>query len=525
MAHLIGLDLGSYSVKLTIFEGSFGRYQMQSALNQRVPMGAQPLVARQSEALSRLLSALHIQNPAISAALSAEFATSRFIQLPFGDPSKVEQVLPFQIAGVVPFDIDEMVLSQRIVQLDEDQCQTMACLVSKDHIKSSLEEFSSLGVDPNTLSVDADVLSHFATEGNEAIIDIGHSRTLCTLCLDGKGAAFRQVNIGMSQLIDALMSSQQIDLEEAESLLWMTDLSLQSAGIEDLDFSPLYQQRDLLIQAIQTTLILFEDTTEIEIERIKVCGGGAQQRGMVTILEHALGVPVEVIQPPLQLQFLESPEAHALSFALGSIATGTTSIRPIDLRQAEFAFKGHLANLGRFIRLGSIAAAASLVLGLGWFGFRYIDLSNQIIEKNDEIVAQIQNAMPEISPELLTDADMAYSILQSDVVDSSEKMSKLGSIVAEEPPVLGLLKAISENLPKHSDARIDVSDLNITDNAIIMKATTDGFEDAAEMEASLQKFPKFKGAKKSNEEKGRRNQGIQFTITIPLEQEVVEEEI
>ena len=58
-----------------------------------------------------------------------------------------------------------------------------------------------------------------------------------------------------------------------------------------------------------------------------------------------------------------------------------------------------------------------------------------------------------------------------------------------------------------------------------MKATTDGFEDAAEMEASLQKFPKFKGAKKSNEEKGRRNQGIQFTITIPLEQEVVEEEI
>ena len=158
MAHLIGLDLGSYSVKLTIFEGSFGRYQLQSALNQRVPSGAQPLVARQSEALSRLLSALHIQNPAISSALSAEHATSRFIQLPFGDPSKVEQVLPFQIAGMVPFDIDEMILSQRIVQLDEDQCQTMACLVSKEQIKSTLEDFVSLGVDPNTLSVDADIL-------------------------------------------------------------------------------------------------------------------------------------------------------------------------------------------------------------------------------------------------------------------------------------------------------------------------------------------------------------------------------
>ena len=105
--------------------------------------------------------------------------------------------------------------------------------------------------------------------------------------------------------------------------------------------------------------------------------------------------------------------------------------------------------------------------------------------------------MPEISAELSHRCRYGLQYLQSDVVDSSEKMSKLGSIVAEEPPVLGLLKAISEYLPKHSDARVDVSDLNITDNAIIMKATTDGFEDAAEMEASLQKFPKFKGAKKS----------------------------
>ena len=102
MAHLIGLDLGSYSVKLTIFEGSFGRYQMQSALNQRVPMGAQPLVARQSEALSRLLSALHIQNPAISAALSAEFATSRFIQLHLEIRAKSNKFCPFKSQAWFP---------------------------------------------------------------------------------------------------------------------------------------------------------------------------------------------------------------------------------------------------------------------------------------------------------------------------------------------------------------------------------------------------------------------------------------
>ena len=127
------------------------------------------------------------------------------------------------------------------------------------------------------------------------IIDIGHSRTLCSLSVEGKGAAFRQINTGMSKLIDALMTSQNIEEDEAESLLWATDLSLQSAGIEDLDFTPLYQSRDALIQAIQTTLILFEDSIELEIDRVRICGGGAQQKGMVEILQEALGVPVESI--------------------------------------------------------------------------------------------------------------------------------------------------------------------------------------------------------------------------------------
>jgi hypothetical protein len=247
---------------------------------------------------------------------------------------------------------------------------------------------------------------------------------------------------------------------------------------------------------------------------------------MIPLLEEALGVPVEMINTSQEIeQRLASPSAHGLSIALAEIATGNSPIRVLDLRKEELAFRGHLANLGRLLKFGSIAALACIVLGLGWFGYRYVQLSNQISSIDDDIVSQVQEAMPEIDPSLFVDANTAYAFLQSEVIDSTEKMNKLGSIVAEEPPVLGLLKAISENLPPHKEARIDISELNITENAIVIKAETDGFEDAAEMEAALQRYPKFRGTKKSNEEKGRRNQGIQFTITIPLETEEEEEEI
>jgi Tfp pilus assembly PilM family ATPase len=526
MPIMIGIDFGSHSVKLSIFEGSFGRYQFQSSLSQTIPTGAQPLEIRQSEALSRALSNLNVQNPTFVAAFPANDASARFLHLPFGDPAKVEQILPFQVEGLVPFDISDMIMTHRIVSIQSNETDAMACLVSREKIISQLATFDAYGFDPSMLPIDADALTHFSSVGNEAILDIGHSRTLCTMSIEGKGATFRHLPFGMNHLIQAIVESQNISIEEATQMLWATNISMKSAEIEGTNLDALYQARDQMIQNIQNTLILFEDSVGLEIDRVQICGGGSSQKGMIDLLEMALGVPVDPVQLPQELQNTLNPEAHALSYALGCLASGNSQIRVMDLRKDSFSFRGNLATLGKLFRMGVLAAMSLMAVGFAWFGYQYFQLTSQISELNDNIITQVTEAMPEIDGSLFVDADVAYTFLQSDVVDSTEKMNKLGSIIADEPPVLSLLQAISENLPAHKDARIDVSELNITDNAIVIKAATDGFEDAAEMEAALRKYPQFKETKKSNEEKGRRNQGIEFTISIPLEiEEEVEEEI
>ena len=125
----------------------------------------------------------------------------------------------------------------------------------------------------------------------------------------------------MYDLSHSLAESQSISDAEAEEIMWMTDLAVRAASVEEMDFTPMYDARDQLIQDIQRSLILFEDSTNVEIERVRICGGGAGQKGMITLLEEALGVPVEMINTSQQIeQRLASPSAHGLSIALAEIA-------------------------------------------------------------------------------------------------------------------------------------------------------------------------------------------------------------
>ena len=105
--------------------------------------------------------------------------------------------------------------------------------------------------------------------------------------------------------------------------------------------------------------------------------------------------------------------------------------------------------------------------------------------------------------------------MQEEITIANDKLEKLGTITASEPPMLTLVKAISEGMPPHEKARIDVSEMIISKTSINLKAETDGFQTATEIEQALKKHPRFKQAQKADEKSMR--DGIRFSIIIPLE--------
>ena len=102
-----------------------------------------------------------------------------------------------------------------------------------------------------------------------------------------------------------------------------------------------------------------------------------------------------------------------------------------------------------------------------------------------------------------------------------EQLESFTRLFPAEPPVLSKLKAFSEHLPPHSEARIDVSEMKFSQNSINVKAETDQFEQATSIVQGLKKYPLFAQAQKSDEKNVAK--GVRFNIVIPLTQNKEEE--
>ena len=114
MALLLGVDIGSRTIKTSIFDGSFGRYKLQGFRSARVPEDDRPLAIRQQNALLELLRTIN-QTQSISGVIGfpCKDLSTRKVTVPFTDKLKINQILPYQIEDQIPFDIDDVKLAHR----------------------------------------------------------------------------------------------------------------------------------------------------------------------------------------------------------------------------------------------------------------------------------------------------------------------------------------------------------------------------------------------------------------------------
>lgn len=552
MARIYGIDLGHRTVRLAVYEGAFGRMTLEGY--REVPV-AQDLeqqadLTTRLAALDALLAPLELHgSDGWGIGFPTEQASVRRIQLPFSDREKVEQALPFEVENQVPFELDDMVLSSRILHSDIEGSDVLCGMAPTGVVGSLLQALSERSVDPKALVVDADLLGHFATSGVQVVVDFGHSRTLVALCQDGRVHNVRAISMGGRDLTVAVARSLSLDFEQAEAKKHEVGLGgAEAASVEAewLDAEPTQPSAQLsewdedttaaevldpaslttdsadsvlkgailpLITQLRATLIAFEDAHEVDIDEVLIAGGGARLRGLKSLLTDVLGVPVRpVVLGEPDVTETADP-VYALAYAAAN-RIGTGKGRLLDLRVDAFAYRGNLAAIGNVLRYSALGAAALLLAGMGFFFWRTAQLNNQMAELDTEMVDTVVRAFPDVSADKVDSGDKAKAIMAEKLAESSAMREAVEAIISDEPPMLATWLAISQHVPAHEEAPIDVRELQVSETTISMKAETNGFEDAAKIEASLQKHPPFKSATKGDEKKVKEK--VRFTVTIPL---------
>lgn len=555
MARVLGIDLGAWAVKVAVLEGSFGRLSLQALHSRRVPAepGTVPELEARLEALRTLMEEEELQGfGAVAAAWPAHRSSLRVVKLPFDDRAKVARILPFEVENYVPFEVEDKVLEHRIIQREEGSCRVLSCLADREEIRALLEGLRELGLDPRHLALDADIHSIWTAgePGVRAILDIGYSRSVITLLVDGVAHDARAVVHGGRQIDHALCKSLNLSPEAAEAYRraavlgsspdtavpvevgWEGDENtvpgvpapvapddgalVQKAGPPDPDAvaRALREAMLELIAELRTTLITFEDRHVVEVEEVLLTGGLAAARGLPTLVSHELGVPVRMIAIPEPARGGDSEHSFALAWALGQRAAGSVKGQPLELRQGELA---HHSGLAVLRNLASYGAAAAVFFVLAMVAVALTQrgaLNGEIQAVEREIGDVVAQTFPEADPKVLGDPSMAVAIMQEGTLSTAQKVQALQAAIRGEPPGLTLLKEISEAMPSPEEATIDVRELVLSETVVTLKADTDGYEAAAKIEASLQRSARFQHATKGDEKK--RGEKVQFDISIPL---------
>ena len=515
MPSLIAIDLGSHAVKVAALRRTGRTYELEDQVTQLVPQSEEeaPDLGARLAALDVLLAENPSwQTPGAEKVLvwPSSHAVFRRLLLPFTDKAQVEQTLPFTVEGEVPHDLDEMVMATRVVSVTPGEgTEVSVVLASEEAVGDLLKALADRKLDPSRVMLDVDVLAFAAPRRDNslvAVIDVGHTHTAVSVVLDGRMELSRSVDVGGRDLTLAIAEVSNRSYEDAEGVKVGSKPESWTPPVRDA----VNAKVALLLAEVRAFLITAEDNLHMEVDEIRLCGGGARYAPLAGFLQSDLQVPVRWAQNPETGG--DMPNEHAAAQSAAWTAAGSSSVAPLDLRVGALTYRGgrDLLKMGALFLV--LAVMFLTVSSLGIFVVRYAQMGSELAEVESLIVASVSETYPEAPPSSLTGA---FSDLNNLVVATEDRARVMGS-GGGEPPTIQLLAELTENRPPHTEVVINADVITISPKMITMKAETTDYTSAASIEEKLKEHPRFHKAEKSDERKKRDK--IEFTITIPLDE-------
>ena len=137
---ILGVDVGTWSVKAVLLESQFRGFRVVGAKETRIDDGEpETLTERRSEALRRIADDPELRRDGAVAALSAGDATSRFVELPFADARRVDQVIEGEMADLIPFPIEDAVFDHVLLEKRSESSLSLAAAAPRNRVRQRLD--------------------------------------------------------------------------------------------------------------------------------------------------------------------------------------------------------------------------------------------------------------------------------------------------------------------------------------------------------------------------------------------------
>jgi len=307
---MVGVDIGSSSVKAVELQGKNGDFQLvslgyESLEPDSVVDGQIMELNSVSNAISSIFNEHKIKTNRVAAGVNGHSVIVKNIVLPQMSSAELQESFAWHAEEHIPFDIADVTLDYHVTGNTDDAIHVLMAACKRDKVANLKQAIQLAGKQPAIIDVDAFALQNcyelnYDPQPNEvvALLNIGASTTNINILNGNRSVFTRDATFGGNQYTSLLQKELGVTFEHAEQV--KRGMPLPEA-VEDRDIIPILETvSDILALEIQKTMDFYRATVEdggVAVEKILVSGGGSKLAGLIDFLAKQFEMPVEIFDP------------------------------------------------------------------------------------------------------------------------------------------------------------------------------------------------------------------------------------
>jgi type IV pilus assembly protein PilM len=333
---VIGIDIGSSSVKLVQLKVLKGSYQLLNA--GIVPLPPEAIVdnaimdnASIVDAIKSLITSLGVKTKDVVCSISGNSVIIRKITLPVMPVEELEDQITWEAEQYIPFDINDVNMDFQILSPDSiDPSKMIVLLVAskKDIINDYVTVFNEAGMVLSVVDVDSFAVQNAFeinydadTEDVIALVNIGASVMNINVVKDGTSLFTRDVQMGGNLYTEEIQKQLGVSSFEAETM----KILATEANNELLDV--ITKVNETITQEIRRSLDFYNTTaSDDRITKVFVSGGSSKGYKFIDSVSEKVELPVEMINPFAKLKFNEKDFDPEYLQEIGPLMTVTVGL-------------------------------------------------------------------------------------------------------------------------------------------------------------------------------------------------------
>jgi type IV pilus assembly protein PilM len=561
MQKILGLDLGSYSIKAIEILNTFKTYKV-TAFHEVVMPEIEGVDPRSigTTAIRQLFAENEIDVDRTYTAMLGLHVSMRVLQLQNVKKRNIPSVVQNELESQAPFAIEDTVIDQQILETNGGVTTVLAVMCLKDHVEAYLNGLKDCNIEPKV--IDVDYLSFmnlipfldFETEhvsesgevrkqpesvGSRLILDIGHAKTSIVLFTEGKILSARTVRLGGRFFTEYLQKSLNVSFNEAQRLkhtVSRIDLGRSAGDVASRSKEDLSVSRQLgiaineLVKELIRTLHSFKAHERVVPSSIILTGGSAVIRNLPEYLEEVLEIPVRTMTFDRERLHIEDSTISGSPAIAQALATGLRGVpgktnSQINLRKGELALVGSYDAVIKQVSNVSLLVASLLFCLVGSFGLRWwlygkqidalkTEFRNEVIRIVGQEPRQLRNIAAGNNWQLSAYSSGAIKFINEEISNRKSVIDEFASRRSAYP--LRILNEISQVIP--TDIKVDVTNYFVQGKTFNLEGETDSFSSSEKILGFLQKSPSLVNVERKSQENkpGTDGKVVKFIVSAEI---------